>query len=45
MDEKTDFNTNHDDVTFMRILLHTVKGLSPVSSSTLALVPLEDENE
>ncbi|MEO5950522.1 MAG: hypothetical protein ABIQ04_03675 [Candidatus Saccharimonadales bacterium] len=45
MDDNTDLDTNHDDVSFMRILLRTVRGLSAVSSSTLAFSTAEDEEE
>lgn len=37
--------TNHDDMTVMRMLLHTVKGLSPISTSPeLETVPVDESN-
>lgn len=44
MNENTDLNTNHDDVTVMRLLLQRVKGLSWTSTST-PVFELEDEQE
>lgn len=44
MNDKTDLNTNHDDVNVMRILLQRVKGLSWTSTST-PILELDDEQE
>ncbi len=44
MNDQTDFDTNHDDVTVMRLLLQRVKGLSWTSTST-PVFELEDEQE
>lgn len=35
---------NHDDVSVLRVLLHNIRGISPVSGSQLDLVPIEDED-
>jgi hypothetical protein len=41
-DEKTPDITS-DDMDTLRVLLHTIRGISPVSSST-AYVPVEEES-
>lgn len=46
-EENTQFDTvdfgNHDDMSAMRVLLYTVRGLSPVSSApALELVAVDD---
>ena len=45
MDDKIDLETNHDDVSFMRVLLQKVRGLSAVSDSSLVLQPDEEDEE
>jgi len=40
-DEKTPEITN-DDMDTLRVLLHTIKGISPVSTTTV-FAPVEDE--
>jgi hypothetical protein len=32
-----------DDISVLRTLLHTIRGISPVSSTELAVVPVEEE--
>lgn len=45
-EEKYDIESgNTDDVSVLRELLHTLHGLSPVSSTQLAVVPAEDESD
>lgn len=34
--------TNHDDMSVMRVLLHTVKGLSPVSVTPALEMAMDD---
>ena len=34
--------TNHDDMSVMRVLLHTVKGLSPVSVAPVLEMAMDD---
>ena len=42
-EENPRYVTNADDVSVLRTLLHTINGLSPVSSLELAVVPASDE--
>ncbi|HRF28027.1 MAG TPA: hypothetical protein PL051_00070 [Candidatus Saccharibacteria bacterium] len=39
-DEST---TNLDDISVLRVLMHTIHGISPVSSLQYELAPIEDE--
>lgn len=41
-EEKVDENFTFDDVTMLRRVLHTVRGISPVSSCDFVEIPLED---
>lgn len=42
-EEKLTQITNSDDLSVLRVLLHTIKGLSPVSSTELAVVTADEE--
>lgn len=34
---------NNDDVSVLRVLLHTIKGISPVAGSPMDFVPIEED--
>ena len=45
-EEKIDFDTtNLDDENVLRVLLHNIRGISPVSSSAFVAIPIEDDGE
>jgi hypothetical protein len=35
-------STNSDDVSVLRILLHSIRGISPVSTTDFVMIPIED---
>lgn len=42
-EEKLTQVTNSDDLSVLRVLLHTIKGISPVSSNELAVAVADEE--
>ncbi len=44
-EEKFDNITNLDDMSVLRVLMHTIRGISPVSSSDFIAVPITDDSE
>lgn len=45
MNQEQDTTLNTDDVSVLRVLLHTIRGISPVAGSELEFVPADDELE
>lgn len=37
--------SSHDDMSVLRVLLHDIRGISPVSETSFDFVPAEDEAE
>lgn len=35
---------NHDDVSVLRVLLHNIRGISPVSTNQLDFIPVDDDD-
>lgn len=42
-EEKQTTNTNSDDVSVLRVLLHSIKGISPVSSTEFLATVADEE--
>lgn len=42
-EENPRYSVSADDISVLRTLLHTIHGISPVSSGELALAPAGDE--
>lgn len=40
-----ELDVNHDDVHVLRELLHSIKGISPISGNVFELVPIPDEED
>ena len=36
--------TSNDDITALRVLLHSIKGISPVSTTDFVFAPVEDND-
>ena len=43
-DEIDEITMNTDDMSVLRVLLHTIKGISPVAGDTLDFVPIADDD-
>lgn len=39
-----DNSMNTDDVSVLRVLLHTIKGISPVAGSPMDFIPIEADS-
>ena len=44
-DYNDETQTNSDDVSALRVLLHSIHGISPVSTTDFVMVPASDEDE
>lgn len=42
-EEKQFTSVNSDDLSVLRVLLHTIKGISPISSTEFALANADEE--
>ncbi len=42
-EEKQTQITNSDDISVLRVLLHTIKGISPVASTELASISVDED--
>ncbi|MEP6710737.1 MAG: hypothetical protein ABJA64_03375 [Candidatus Saccharibacteria bacterium] len=45
MNDEQDTTLNTDDVSVLRVLLHTIQGISPVAGNSLDYIAVEDELE
>lgn len=43
MNDEQDTTLNTDDVSVLRVLLHSINGISPVAGNPLDFAPIDDE--